>query len=278
LAPDSAQAVEEDEDEFVTPDQLRGNGLGAIGSPASAQSTTAFPNSPTLAPDSAQAVEEDEDEFVTPDQLRGDFGVIINQSGVVLTRTVPNSPSPPPPTPQLATPEVVADILKCSLKDAQTYLPGVLEALQEKNILDKPTLIAAIATIGVETGGFCPINEYGSSQYFKSMYEGREDLGNTEPGDGERYHGRGFIQCTGRAIYREYSQKLGLGTALEDNPELALDPKISAKILACYFTDRGVDIAARNGDWKKVRKLVNGGLNGWDTFINYIERASSLLK
>jgi hypothetical protein len=167
----------------------------------------------------------------------------------------------------------VADILECPLKDAQTYLPGVLAALEEKKILDKPTLIAAIATIGVETGGFCPINEYGGPQYFTSMYEGRDDLGNTQPGDGARYHGRGFIQITGRANYRDYGKKLGLGSALEDNPELALDPKVGAQILASYFYDREVDKAANEQDWRRVRRLVNGGYNGWDEFYNFVERA-----
>jgi predicted chitinase len=105
------------------------------------------------------------------------------------------------------------------------------------------------------------------------MYEGRQDLGNIQPGDGARYHGRGFIQITGRANYRDYGEKLSLGSALEDNPDLALDPKISAKILACYFYDREIDKAANDGDWRRVRRLVNGGYNGWDKFNDYVQRA-----
>ena len=279
FAPNSAQAVanEEDEDEFVTPDQIRNPSFGQPGNPWGLPPTRTISNPVTLASNSPQTVEDEEDEFVTPDQIRGNqFGATGSQGGIAPTSTLPKLVTPPPPP--LATPEVVADILQCPLEDTQTYLPGVLAALQEKGILDKPTLVAAIATIGVETGGFCPINEYGGESYFTREYEGREDLGNTEPGDGVRFHGRGFIQATGRAVYREYCQKLGLGSALEDNPELALDPEISAKILACYFADRGVHIAAKNSDWQKVRRLVNGGLNGWDTFINYVNRALSLIK
>ncbi|WP_424099456.1 glycoside hydrolase family 19 protein [Moorena producens] len=184
---------------------------------------------------------------------------------------------PCPPESNFVTPEVVADILKCPLKDVQTYLPEVLAGLEEKKILDKLTLIAAIATIGVETGGFRPINEYGDSKYFTKMYEGRKDLGNTQPGDGARYHGRGFIQITGRANYRDYGQKIGLGSTLEKNPEVALNPKIAAQILACYFYDRKVYQAARDGDWRKVRRLVNGGYNGWEKFYTFVQRAEQML-
>ncbi len=173
--------------------------------------------------------------------------------------------------PALATPELVKSILGCPLSDAQTFLPGVLSAFKEQSILDKLTLVAAIATIGVETGGFQPINEFGGRQYFIDNYEGREDLGNVNPGDGPLYHGRGFIQLTGRANYREYGNALGV--ELEDNPELALDPTISARILALYFLRKGADIAAHAQDWQKVRRLVNGGLNGYDVFQLFVDAA-----
>src|SRR5204862_773156 len=91
-----------------------------------------------------------------------------------------------------------------------------------------------------------------------------QQLGNTQPGDGARYHGRSFLQLTGRANYRRYGQKLGVD--LEGNPELALDPDISARILATYFLDRGIPAKAAAGDWQGVRRAVNGGLNGYDRF------------
>ena len=168
-------------------------------------------------------------------------------------------------------PEIIRAILNCPLSDCQTYLPGVLAALKERDILDKLTLIAAIATIGVETGGFRPIHEIGGTEYFTKMYEGRSDLGNTAPGDGARYHGRGFIQLTGRDNYRKYGDKLGVD--LENDPDLALEPEVSARVLALYFWQREIDIAAHAQDWSKVRKLVNGGFNGLDVFLTYVTRA-----
>lgn len=172
-------------------------------------------------------------------------------------------------------PETVASILNCPLAEVQSHLPAVLTALAEHNILDKPTLVAAIATIGVETGGFRPIKEYGDDEYFTQNYEWRDDLGNVCAGDGCRYHGRGFIQITGRANYRDYGLRLNL--PLEEKPDLALDPVVGAKILALYFNDRGVFLAARNHNWRRVRALVNGGYNGIDEFMGFVERAIAAL-
>lgn len=173
------------------------------------------------------------------------------------------------------TPEQVASILDCSVEDTRMYLPGIFSALKEKKIDSKFTWVATIATIGVETGGFKPIREVGDDDYFTQMYEWRSDLGNDQPGDGARYHGRGYLQITGRANYRDYGQRLGVD--LEENPELALDPIISARLLSEYFWDREIDQAADQQNWEQVRMAVNGGLNGWDVFIDFVDRAISVL-
>lgn len=286
----AAAGVEEGEDEFITPNQLQNSSLGTTASPGGfAPAGAAFNSTPPNLSSIPTVADEEEDEFVTPAQMTGAAAAITNPNGFAPPAAIQPAPPPaqpalapgplkpaaPPAPPPLTTPEIVADILECPLKQTQTYLPGVLEALQERNILDKQTLIATIATIGVETGGFQPIPEYGGNSYFTEMYEGRDDLGNTQPGDGARYHGRGFVQITGRANYRHYSQQLGLGTSLEDNPDLALDAKVGAKILACYFDECGVPKAARESDWRKVRRLVNGGYNGWDEFDHFVQRALS---
>ena len=84
-----------------------------------------------------------------------------------------------------------------------------------------------------------------------------------------RYHGRGYIQLTGRANYRTYGEKLGV--PLEKKPDLALRPDIAAKVLAAYVNDHGIAKLAASGDWQGVRRAVNGGLNGWDRFSTLVQ-------
>jgi predicted chitinase len=170
--------------------------------------------------------------------------------------------------------ENVIKVTSAPASNVTTYLPHIVNALKEFGIYDRLTLIATVATIAVEVGSFAPIHEYGDAKYF-SRYDGRTDLGNTQPGDGARFHGRGFIQLTGRANYRQYGNKLGVD--LENNPDLALDPTISARILVAYFVNRGIQFAARAENWKQVRIAVNGGTNGWDTFIGAVNKAKQFI-
>jgi predicted chitinase len=170
-------------------------------------------------------------------------------------------------------PAKIASICGCASANVQQHWPGLEKALAECGLTDRASTIAAIATIGTEVPAFLPINEYGGSDYFTKLYEGRKDLGNTQRGDGARYHGRGFIQLTGRANYRSYGTKLGL--PLEQNPDLALQPDVAARILALYMKERGIGALAAKGDWQGVRRAVNGGLNGWDRFSSLVQQLSA---
>jgi glycosyl hydrolase family 19 (putative chitinase) len=107
------------------------------------------------------------------------------------------------------------------------------------------------------------MQELGDRGYFM-RYEGRRDLGNTQPGDGPRYHGRGPIQLTGRANYRSAGRDLGLD--LERNPEKAADPDVAFRIAGWYWTTRNLNKFADLGDAgvDDVTRLINGGYNGLD--------------
>lgn len=73
-------------------------------------------------------------------------------------------------------------------------------------------------------------------EFFESMY-GKDSgirLGNTEPGDGWKYVGRGFNGLTGRGNYKKYGGIIGMN--LEENPKLVEDPRVAAKVAIAFFT------------------------------------------
>jgi hypothetical protein len=96
--------------------------------------------------------------------------------------------------------------------------------------------------------------------YSDSNRSGSGKLGNTEPGDGWKYRGRGFIQITGKSNYAEAGKALGVD--LVNNPDLAEDPNIAAQIAIWYIKKRKLEGAAKAGDVSAFTKGVNGGYNG----------------
>lgn len=116
-----------------------------------------------------------------------------------------------------------------------------------------------LAQAAHETDRLRTLEEYGGLAYF-ARYEGRRDLGNTQPGDGARYHGRGIFQLTGRANYRRFGEIIGVD--LEREPERAKEPDISLRVAFAYWRERGCNAAADADDVVAVTKLINGGRNG----------------
>ena len=123
-------------------------------------------------------------------------------------------------------------------------LPIILRALEDAKLSDEHMVLMAITAIGIDsTGTFAPEIER-ESRFNTSdkghpfdLYDNRKDLGNQGPPDGERYKGRGYIQLTGRAKYQSYGRKIGLGNQLVENPDLASDPEVAAKLFAQYLRE-----------------------------------------
>ncbi len=111
------------------------------------------------------------------------------------------------------------------------------------------------------------IHESGSFRYMEEIasgqaYEGRADLGNTQPGDGKRYKGRGPIQITGRANYRRYGRKIGID--IERHPEIAAVPSIGLQLALEYWDSKSLNVLAEADDVVGITKKINGGDNGLD--------------
>ena len=149
--------------------------------------------------------------------------------------------------------------------------PLIDQVLRQQGMTSLGSKIAAVATIVTEVGsGFRPINEHGGRAYFTRMYEGRRDLGNIRRGDGARFHGRGYIQLTGRANYRRYGRRLDV--PLVRHPAMALRPIVGARVLVDYFQQRAIPGDADRGLWRVTRLKVNGGYNGWSTYRHTVSR------
>lgn len=149
------------------------------------------------------------------------------------------------------------------LQKANDYLPHLVAAMREAGITTRLRACHFLSQLGHESADLLYMQELGDRSYFM-RYEGRRDLGNTEPGDGPRFHGRGPIQLTGRANYRAAGRDLNLD--LERNPEKAADPDVAFRIAGWYWTTRNLNKFADLGDAgvDDVTRLINGGYNGLD--------------
>jgi len=121
-----------------------------------------------------------------------------------------------------------------------------------------------------ETAGFRVLVEYASG----NEYEGRTDLGNTQPGDGPRFKGRGIFQLTGRFNYAKMSSKLNVD--LVNNPELAATPEIAVRTACEYWTSHGLSELADNDDLEGITRRINGGTNGINDRELFTDRADNV--
>ena len=106
------------------------------------------------------------------------------------------------------------------------------------------------------------LQNYSGANVFNSMYAGRLGNGDFASGDGSRYKGRGYIQLTGRANYRQIGEDIGID--LENNPELMLDPEIARKATVAWWKR---NVRSREPDYTnttRVTRIVNGGYEGLD--------------
>ena len=154
---------------------------------------------------------------------------------------------------------------------AREYLPLLVEAMVEAEITTPARMAAFLAQLGHESLDLRYMEELADG----SAYEGRRDLGNTQPGDGKRYKGRGPIQLTGRANYRAAGKALGL--PLEEQPELAAMPEHGFRIAAWYWTMRKLNPLADQGNFLAITVAINGGLNGYADRMKRWETAKRVL-
>jgi putative chitinase len=107
------------------------------------------------------------------------------------------------------------------------------------------------------------------------VYGGRADLGNTQDGDGWRFHGRGVIQLTGRSNYQVCGD--ALGQPFTSQPELLLEPQWACMSAGWFWNKKGLNAVAEAEDWQTMTKRINGGTLGLNDRINRIHKAMDVL-
>lgn len=150
-------------------------------------------------------------------------------------------------------------------KDLESWLESWLDLNGKKINGYSPVAKAMImAQCSHETGGFRSMQEVGKPSYFLK-YENTStarQYGNTSPGDGAKYKGRGFLQLTWKSNYKSAGKFIGKD--LINNPDLAALKENAAEVIIWYFNTQRAYVAKKDywGNIEKVTKAINGGTNG----------------
>jgi putative chitinase len=153
----------------------------------------------------------------------------------------------------MLTDEQLAIIMpRCPKSKLTIYRENLVKAMEEASINTKLRIAAFLGQLALESGELRYFVEIADG----TAYEGKKRLGNTQPGDGPRFKGRGPIQLTGRANYKAAGTALGVD--LENNPERAADPDVAFRVAAWYWTSRKLNAKADAGDYRGITKSING--------------------
>lgn len=154
------------------------------------------------------------------------------------------------------------------------YYPVILSLKDQYQVNTPLRLAHFLAQVGHESLSFAFSEEIASG----ADYEGRIDLGNSERGDGIRFKGRGLIQLTGRSNYEAYGRHIGVDLLKRSNEELVSKlPRYAVGAAFWFWQLRNLNRHADADDIQAITRRVNGGLNGLDDRIRYLERAKFFL-
>jgi len=193
----------------------------------------------------------------------------------------------------------------CSLSTAGLYAGPLRETCALFEIWSPERLAAFLAQTGHESAGFTRTKEnlnYSASGLLDTwpsrftsvsaplyarqperianyVYGGR--MGNTAPGDGWNYRGRGLIQTTGKANYEAVTEALleHIKTVPDfvEHPEILEQPRWAALSAGSYWNDHELNALADAGHFDRITKVINGGQNGREDRVARFLRAMRAL-
>ncbi len=144
------------------------------------------------------------------------------------------------------------------------FLQPLNDAMDADGITAPLRVAAFLAQLAHESGELQFMEEIWGPTAAQKRYEPPGDLarrlGNTQPGDGRRFKGRGPIQITGRANYKTFGDLMGLD--LVGNPDQAATPDVAFAIAGLFWKRKGLNELADAGNFTEITRRVNGGQNG----------------
>lgn len=179
----------------------------------------------------------------------------------------------------MITKEQLLAIMPNAKKRVDLFLDALNATMVEFEINTPLRQAAFLAQIGHESGQLLYVKELASGQ----AYEGRKDLGNTRPGYGVKYKGRGLIQITG------YNNYLAIMMALDiecvEKPELLEEPINACRVSGWFWKENKLNKWADVGDFDGVSDVINrgrktekvGDSNGWADRLELYGRACKTL-
>jgi len=143
------------------------------------------------------------------------------------------------------------------------FIQPLIDAMEEFGITTPARRSAFLAQVAHESGELRYTRELADG----SAYEGRPDLGNTEPGDGPRFRGRGLLQVTGRNNYGRCG--IALGLELLEHPELLEVPGGACRSAGWFWRGHGLNEAADRNRFGTITRTINGGYTHLDERLGY---------
>ena len=141
---------------------------------------------------------------------------------------------------------------------ARFYM-GLTTAMAKIGVTTPLRMAHFLAQIGHESMDLHYTEEIASG----AAYEGRVDLGNTQPGDGVRFKGRGLMQLTGRKNYTAYGNARGRDFTISNNwTQIATDPALAVDVAAYFWDTHHLNDLADQDSVEQVTRVINGGHNG----------------
>lgn len=177
----------------------------------------------------------------------------------------------------------VASACGARIDRAQMWLPWLTAAMDAYEINTRKRCAAFLAQIGHESGGLRYTTEIWGPTSAQAGYEGRADLGNTEPGDGSKFRGHGLLETTGRANHAKVRDRLRARFPektvpdFEREPERLADPEWAALAAADFWDMKGLNELADECDYMRITRKINGGTNGYDDRLARYEAALAVL-